>query len=305
MNKEIRNWMYRNARPLDIERFKCHFEDGCFEDVMTALKAFQNEDGGFGHALESDSWNPNSSPLQTWTATEIIMETGGMDSKHQIIVDTIEYLDKSEDFISNRWFNTIPSNNAYPGAPWWLYEKNQAHNLRYNPSACLAGFILLHANKSSDVYAKALRIAKESIQFVNGSDLLDEMHEVFCFVRLKEYLDLAELTEINGYNTFKEKLNTSVHSLIEFDFTKWAGHYVCKPSQFFMGPTSEYYEMNKAAVLYELNNIVEVRDDEGIWPITWNWEMYASEFAISKRWWQGNLIIKNLLMLKNYKKEIS
>jgi len=304
MNDTIRKWMYRNARPLDIERFKLHFEEGCTEDVINALKAFQNEDGGFGHALESDSWNPNSSPLQTWTATEILFEIGLMDSKHEIIVDIIDYLDKSKDFISNRWFNTVPSNNDYPGAPWWLYEKDQAHNLRYNPSACLAGFILLHADKTSDVYAKALNIANESIQFVNESDLLDEMHEVFCFVRLKKCLELAELTDINGFNTFKEKLKTSIHSLIEFDFTKWAGNYICKPSQFFISPTSAYYELNKEAVLYELKNVKEVRNDEGIWPITWTWEKDPSEFAISNRWWQANLIIKNLLMLKNYNEEI-
>ncbi|MDR1558441.1 MAG: hypothetical protein LBS84_01860 [Clostridiales bacterium] len=64
-----RAFIYRNARPLDITRFQVHFENGSKDAVLTALAAYQNEDGGFGHALEPDAWNPNSSPIQTWTAT--------------------------------------------------------------------------------------------------------------------------------------------------------------------------------------------------------------------------------------------
>lgn len=59
-----RNFIYKNARPLDIARWKYLFENGCREDVLLALAAYQNEDGGFGHALEPDCWNLNSSPFR-------------------------------------------------------------------------------------------------------------------------------------------------------------------------------------------------------------------------------------------------
>jgi len=60
--QSIRRWMYRNARPLDLARWQYHFENGGKDSVLKGLSVFQNEDGGFGHALEADSWNPNSSP---------------------------------------------------------------------------------------------------------------------------------------------------------------------------------------------------------------------------------------------------
>jgi hypothetical protein len=60
-----RAFLRRNARPLDFARFQYHFENGSQEAVLTALAAYQNPDGGFGHALEPDAWNPNSSPMQT------------------------------------------------------------------------------------------------------------------------------------------------------------------------------------------------------------------------------------------------
>ena len=56
--KKAREFMYRNARPLDLARFQYHFENGSKEAVINALSYYQNEDGGFGHAVEADCWNP-------------------------------------------------------------------------------------------------------------------------------------------------------------------------------------------------------------------------------------------------------
>jgi len=42
--------------------------------VFDVLSQYQNPDGGFGHGLEADFWNPFSSPVQTWAATEIVHE---------------------------------------------------------------------------------------------------------------------------------------------------------------------------------------------------------------------------------------
>ena len=48
-------WIYRNARPIDLARWKYHFENGSKANVLQSLSAYQNEDGGFGHALEADA----------------------------------------------------------------------------------------------------------------------------------------------------------------------------------------------------------------------------------------------------------
>lgn len=82
--EQARNFIYRNARPLDIARWKYLFENGSKEEVLTSLAAYQNEDGGFGNALEPDYWNPNSSPVQTWVTTEIINEINFNDKNHPI-----------------------------------------------------------------------------------------------------------------------------------------------------------------------------------------------------------------------------
>ena len=81
--------MYRNARPLDMARFRYHFENGSKEEVMKVLSYYQNEDGGFGHAVEADCWNPDSTPLHFNTASEIIREISFEDSDDRKRTDTL------------------------------------------------------------------------------------------------------------------------------------------------------------------------------------------------------------------------
>lgn len=115
--KVIERWMYRNARPLDLARWRFYFEQGGAEEVLKALAAYQNEDGGFGHALEADSWNPGSAPIQTATAIERLLELPLKGSEHPVIQGILMYLDSGADFENGRWKLAVPSNDRYPHAP--------------------------------------------------------------------------------------------------------------------------------------------------------------------------------------------
>ena len=147
-----RAFLYRNARPLDLARFRYHFEGGKIEDVLTALSFYQNPDGGFGHALEADAWNPNSSPIATWCATEILREVGVLDASHPIVRGILRYLASGKDFDGHFWYTAVRSNNDYPHAPWWHTDEDSTCGGDYNPTACLAGFILRYSEKGSSLY---------------------------------------------------------------------------------------------------------------------------------------------------------
>ena len=84
-----KKFIYTNARPLDLARWQYIFENGSQESVFRFLSAYQNEDGGFGHGLEPDCLNPNSAPLQTWVATQIIKEVDLADASHPMIQGNI------------------------------------------------------------------------------------------------------------------------------------------------------------------------------------------------------------------------
>ncbi len=48
-----KKFIYQNARLIDRRRFEYFFEGGTQDAVIDALRSYQNEDGGFGNALES------------------------------------------------------------------------------------------------------------------------------------------------------------------------------------------------------------------------------------------------------------
>ena len=112
--KKAKGFVYRNARPLDLARFRFHFENGSADEVLYALSFYQNDDGGFAYAIEPDNWNESSTPIGTWAATMILREIGFSDTSHPIISGILKYLDSGKDFADGKWFNTVPGNNDYP-----------------------------------------------------------------------------------------------------------------------------------------------------------------------------------------------
>ena len=296
--EKARAFIYRNARPLDIARWQYHFEGGSKEAVLSALSFYQNGDGGFGHALEPDSWNPNSSPIQTWVATEILREIDFIDNKHPIIKGVLRYLESGKDFNRDFWCNTVKSNNDYPHAPWWHTESDSTCHNSYNPTACLAGFIIRFADKNRELYFLGRHIAKGAFEAYVRYGLLDDMHTVLCYIRLMQYCEEAGALDVIDLSVLKEKLILQVRSSITQNTTEWKTSYICKPSQFFTGQDSIFYADNKYISKYECEYIVKSQLEDGSWNIPWGWNGYPDEWAISKNWWKANGAILNILYLK-------
>jgi len=292
----IRNWMYRNARPLDIARWKYHFENGNKDEVITALLAYQNSNGGFGHGLEADSWNPNSSPIQTCTACELLFEID-CSKDEPIIKSILEYLESGLDFDGEVWFAEIPSNNNYPHAPWWTYNDDLKEEWGYNPTASIIAFILCYGNKDTSIYKIAQDIAKKAIEKYMSMPNVISMHESSCYIRLLNSLESMNIDYIFDISTFKSKLAEDVNATIEQDPKKWNTTYCATPSYFIDSPNSPFYIYNKEAMDTELDLLISSRNTEGVWNITWTWGSYEKEFAISENWWKANLVIKNLRLL--------
>lgn len=239
--QKARTFIYRNARPIDLLRWQYHFEGGSKEAVLTALAAYQNEDGGFGHALEPDAWNPNSTPIQTWAATEVLREIDFTDSTHPIITGILQYLASGKDFEGKFWYNTVCSNNNYPHASWWHTDSDSTCHNDYNPTACLAGFITRFAGKDSDLLRLGYRIAKEAYEAYFGQDLLGDMHTASCYVRLWQYCEEAGRADIIDLSALKERLLDQVRHGITKNAVKWETGYICKPSQFLNNSNSIFY----------------------------------------------------------------
>jgi hypothetical protein len=72
--ERARRFLMTQSRPLERALFEHRFEGAAVESVLGELAHFQNEDGGFGRALEPDLRTPGSSPLATGIGLQSLRE---------------------------------------------------------------------------------------------------------------------------------------------------------------------------------------------------------------------------------------
>lgn len=298
--EKARAFMYRNARPLDLARFQYHFENGSKEAVLNALSYYQNEDGGCGHAIEADCWNPNSTPLHTAGAGEILREIDFNDASHPFVKGLLNYYASGKDFNGKSWAIAVESNNDYPHAEWWHTESVSSCHTEYNGTAQIAGFIVRYAERDSDLFQLGIRIVKEAIDALVLKEIID-VHTCACYVKMMESVEKANVTDLVPYDLLKVRLHECVKKLIVTDQSKWGG-YICKPSNFLNSRESEFYAENKEISEYECEFLIKTQLEDGSWDVPWGWKDFPEEWAISKNWWKGNNIVLNLLYLKGFER---
>ena len=162
-------FLHANARLLERRRFAHLFEQASAEPVVHLLRAYRNDDGGFGHAIEPDMRAPTSQPVGVHTALEILHEVGVHgDPMIQSAGDFLTTITRDDGGIPFVLENAM----AYPHAPWWQYaDESSAIQTPVNAAA----FHRLGARHPC----------------------LDRADE-FCFRQIAE-LDLSGLTTEPGY----------------------------------------------------------------------------------------------------------
>jgi len=271
-------WMRRRARPVDLARWNYLQGRSPSREVLAALAAFQNADGGFGHALEPDSWNPLSSPMQTWRATHILREIGCFDPGEPLVRALRDYL-----LVTNaggKWKALIPSNDEYPHAPWWHYRAEEEF-WGYNPGAALLGFLArVGALLEPEIHLSLAALLEQKEP---------QMHELPRFLDL--YTDLSAV----GWNgaelrAVKEKLSNDLQKTVVTDPALWF-EYVLRPSMVFSTENQEFHEPFALAIKQEQQWLIETMEEDGSWPISWEWGQYPEAFPIAREWWKGDHIV--------------
>lgn len=292
--EQARTFIYRCARPVDLARWQYHFEGGSQEAVLRALSAYQNSDGGFGHALEADSFNPNSCPIQTWAATEILREIDFTDPRHPMIEGILRYLASGADFDAQQrqWLNTVPSNNDHPCAIWWKYG-DEGSAFRYNPTACLAGFALRFADPASSLYGQCLDIAREAFDWLMTQPLVGDHHIAACFIRLYEYCAAAGVAPFDP-ELLRQRLSEMVRVCLDGVADKWGKEYAPMPSDLIASKASPFYADNAGVIAAQCDYIKRSQLPDGSFPVVWQWYAEHREYEVAVLWWKGDITVKNM-----------
>ena len=104
------------ARLVDRHRYAMLFLSGPRAPVAAALSGYQNDDGGFGHALEPDLRCPQSQPAPTLYALEMLQEARLSDSEMARGARAwIASIAADDGGIPQ----ALPGFEPYPHSPWW------------------------------------------------------------------------------------------------------------------------------------------------------------------------------------------
>jgi hypothetical protein len=279
--QKAQDFTWRNARLIERYLFTCLFANGSKEPVLAALRAYQNEDGGFGNALEPDKRCPSSQPQDIEIALHILDAIDAMNDP--MVVRACDYLVTITTPEGGVPY-ALPSVNAYPHAPWWTVEENPAASL--NPTAAIAGLLLKYGIQHPWI----------------------EMASKFCWREIAA-TDTTEFHTLMPVITFLE--HTSDRARAEYELQRIASRltqpgvieldpnaegYIQKPLDWAPTPRSFCRRLfDDETMKKHLTALADRQRDDGGWPISWEAISPAVEIE-----WRGRITIEVLRTLDAY-----
>jgi hypothetical protein len=295
---KISLWMHRNAREIDLARWKYHFENGSKKDVIEALLLYQNPDGGFGNAIDADNWNTNSLPYATLYVLNILKEIEFYDLSHPIYKKLCKYLDSESNFPSGCIF-TVESNKDFPHANFYNYSQEYNNIESIGIFLGLSSFIIEHY-RNSIIYDEILQTLNKYINLMFHDELGDMGPTGFITL-----VNAMKQVNLKGYDYQKleERLNELVNKSIQRNPEQWI-YYGYRPSDYIKASNSLFFLDNKDIVDNELDFLINTLPKNDVWPISWSWfdnnEIYPKESVISANWCKANKAIERCLFLKSF-----
>ena len=298
--RRARHFLKTEARPLDRALFEHRFENAPAEHVITELVRYQNDDGGFGHALEPDVRTPSSSALATGIALSALKELG-RSPEHPQVTGAVQYLRDTFDEQARVW-RAIPRDaNDHPHAPWWHDEDGSLagtfDGFLIVPRAQLVG--LLH-HYSALVPADWLDAVTNDT--VDAVETLDDDAFAGGGDTLRYALDLLETASLP--QRFKDRLTPRLRHLTDHivcrDPEAWS-EYCPTPLKIAPSPETPVVDVLGDDLQTHLDYVVDHQGPEGTWEPTWTWgDFYPDAWEVARREWQGHLTLETLTSLRAF-----
>lgn len=295
---QAKEYIHRCGRTLDQARFAFHFADGSARDVIAALDAYQNDDGGFGHALEPDMRTVASSAIAIQQGFNILREVGASTDEptvHKAIAFLLNTLDQEK----LRWPIVPAAVEDAPHAPWWTYAKIEENfgGFLANPRAALIGFLCEHqALVPTELLTKLLEAQMDHFSAQATAQEI-EMHDLYCYITLATSPNLPEQHRQTLTATLTHIAQTTV-STDAADFTK----YQLLPLD--IAPTPDALlasAVKRGAVDAQLDWLLDTQLEDGSWALPWSWDFVDKDaWAQAERDWKGHIAVNRLRTLAAY-----
>jgi hypothetical protein len=271
-------FIWNNARLLERHLFSFLFKNGDRQIVLAALRAYQNNDGGFGNALEPDKRTPTSQPIDQEFVLRVLDDVG---FSNEIVGQIIEFLmtittvDGGVPFV-------LPTVRDAPRAEWWNTEDQPSASI--NPTASIAG--LLHRHHFQHLWLeRATEFSWQKIETLqNASD-----NDLMCVVQF-----LENVPDRDRANKEFNRIGKQIIKQVALD-PETSG-YVQKPLAWAPNPTSLCRDLFDIPLInLHLQKLAAQQQPDGGWPISWPAISPASELE-----YRGIVTINAIKTLKAY-----
>ncbi len=274
-------FLWNNARLLERHLFAFLFQGGDPEPVHRALLAYQNQDGGFGNALEPDKRTATSQPIDQEMALRV-MDDSRFDAQVALqICDFLETITTDEGGVPF----VLPTVRDAPRAEWWNTELDEPP-ASINPTASIAGLLHKHRvhhpwlDRATDYCWKHV----EHLQTISGHDFL-------CIQLFLEHVSDRERAE-RAFERVSSQLIEGGH--IAYDPS--ASGYVFMPLTYASTPQGISRRLfDGETIERHLAALAGKQQADGGWPIAWPAVSPACELE-----YRGIVTLNALKTLKAY-----
>jgi hypothetical protein len=296
-----RQFLKTQARPLDRAVFEHLFEAAPAESVIAELAHFQNEDGGFGQALEPDLRTPSSSALATGMGLRLLKELE-CSADHPMVRQAVSYLLAAFDHQAKVWRVAPHDTNAFPHAPWWHDEDGSLartfDGFLIIPRAEIVGLLhhfasLVPAEWLNDVTERTVTDieAIKALGTGGGDDL-------------SYTLSLAETEELPRHFRHRliARIRAVVPTVVSRDPQEWDS-YCISPLKLASSPQSIVADLLWDDLQTHLDYQIDHQTPEGTWDPVWTWgDFYPDVWEQAKLEWRGHLTLDTLITLRAFER---
>ena len=291
-----RDFIFNRARPLEKALFRYHFETGPATAVWQELAAFQNADGGFGHALEPDVRTPSSSALATGIALHLLAETS-TPQEHPLVQEAMAYLSQTLDPLTLTWRVVPLDTNDYPHAPWWHDQDGGLaatfDEFQIIPRSELVAY-LYHFGGTAPWLEKvkdAAILAIENLPLGGGGG-----DDLVYAQRLAQEKNLDSVDQ----DRLQRRVREAAAASVTRDPAQWTS-YSIPPLKLAPTPSTPSASLFPEDIENNIGYLIDNQTAGGYWEPTWTWgDFYPDAWPLAREEWRGEITLHNLLSLRAY-----
>jgi hypothetical protein len=283
--EKAKSYIQNNGRSLEKAWLDYYFENGSKEKVILELSKYQNEDGGFGHALEPDFFYPGSSPAATTIAFQFLVELD-IREDHEMVQQGIQYFLETVDHEKGQWRRVPYEVNQYPHASWW-HQTEEMEEYSGNVSAEIIGYLHKYASLVDNDLLQSL--TNRCLEHLKNRTKVG-MHEFVCYVRMAEQLPEHQKNKVI------QLITKAAYEWIETDSEKWK-EYCLHPLWVIDSTQSPFYQLFKTETEHNIDYLIKNQNPLGNWDPYWKWPEDPKNWELAKHNWKSYL---TFLYLKRF-----